>query len=170
MASLGVDWREKPALDRIDEQIGERFDHKGFFVEAGGNDGCTQSNTYWLEKSLGWKGILIEPIPYLAAQCRQRRLNSQVFEAALGRPEDQGSLIELRYGYLCTSQPRPWEDVSGGFGNIPKWMNRHKSYNATATTLTHHLDAACATANISFLSLDVEEVEHAILSGIDFNE
>lgn len=45
-------------------------EHGGFFVEAGANDGYTQSNTYWLERFCGWEGILIEPIPALAKHAR----------------------------------------------------------------------------------------------------
>lgn len=36
---------------------------KGIFVEFGAADGITFSNTYWLEKSMGWNGLLIEPDP-----------------------------------------------------------------------------------------------------------
>ena len=35
--------------------------NNGFFIELGANDGLRQSNTYYLEKNLGWRGILIEP-------------------------------------------------------------------------------------------------------------
>ena len=36
---------------------------KGFFVEAGALDGERLSNTLWLERELGWTGLLIEPNP-----------------------------------------------------------------------------------------------------------
>ena len=35
----------------------------GFFIEAGAHDGVDISNTLYLEKQLGWTGILVEPNP-----------------------------------------------------------------------------------------------------------
>jgi len=36
----------------------------GFFLEAGGFDGEMHSNTLFLEKNLGWNGLLIEANPH----------------------------------------------------------------------------------------------------------
>ena len=55
------------ALDRIIDRT------DGVFLEAGGFDGYTQSNTYYLERHRGWHGILVEPVPELAAQARRNR-------------------------------------------------------------------------------------------------
>jgi hypothetical protein len=33
------------------------------FVEIGGNDGITLSNTFYLESEAGWHGISVEPLP-----------------------------------------------------------------------------------------------------------
>jgi hypothetical protein len=34
----------------------------GFYVDVGAHDGRSMFNTYHLERSKGWNGILIEPI------------------------------------------------------------------------------------------------------------
>ncbi len=58
----------------------------GRFLEAGAIDGLTLSVTAILE-SLGWSGILIEPVPEQASACRRHRPASTVFETALGPPD-----------------------------------------------------------------------------------
>jgi FkbM family methyltransferase len=54
----------------------------GFFIEAGAHDGVFASNTIRLERDFGWTGLLIEPNPRLAAECRRSR-KSLVIEAAV---------------------------------------------------------------------------------------
>src|SRR5689334_13139538 len=55
----------------------------GIFVEAGANDGLSQSNTAYLEFYLGWRGLLVEPIPELAVACRLNRPGAIVEQCAL---------------------------------------------------------------------------------------
>ena len=55
----------------------------GTFIEVGGNDGYTQSNTYYFSKKLGRKGILVEELPHLCEKCQARRPESKVFGCAL---------------------------------------------------------------------------------------
>ena len=47
-----------------DKWVCEYFNYKrdGFFLDIGAADGITISNTYYLEKELGWKGICVEPL------------------------------------------------------------------------------------------------------------
>ena len=51
------------ALNNIDKRLLEYLNYpNGFFIECGANDGVNQSNTWYFEKNLNWKGILIEPL------------------------------------------------------------------------------------------------------------
>ena len=62
----GDDTLSRPALHELDVKLGAIIDRDGgFFVEAGAHDGFTQSNTYWLERFRGWRGLLVEPMPEL---------------------------------------------------------------------------------------------------------
>ena len=77
--------RSRPALHGIDRTI-ERYlgPGRGFFVEAGANDGFQQSNTYALERIHGWNGVLVEPVPELAREAARERA-ARVFNCALWR-------------------------------------------------------------------------------------
>jgi FkbM family methyltransferase len=57
----------------------------GFFVEAGAFDGKTHSVTYALE-AVGWRGLLVEPLPEAAAKCAALRTGSRTVAAALSGP------------------------------------------------------------------------------------
>ena len=69
-------------------------DAPGTFLEVGAYDGLWHSNSYLLE-SLGWKGVLIEPIPQRADECRANRPGSVVVQAACG-PAGCSGQIELQ--------------------------------------------------------------------------
>lgn len=62
---------------------------QGFFVEVGAFDGRTFSVSLAFEQ-MGWKGLLVEPIPERAAQCKANRPGSKVVHAAVGGPEAKG--------------------------------------------------------------------------------
>ena len=50
------------------------FKRGGFFVEIGAYNGVDLSNTYLLEKSFGWTGILAEPNPQHHDHIRAKRI------------------------------------------------------------------------------------------------
>ena len=74
------------------------------FLEFGANDGLQQSNTYVLERDHGWRGILVEPLVELAAECSRNRPRATVICGAVGRPDDVGRLMEFDDQDLMTSQ------------------------------------------------------------------
>ena len=57
-------FRKFNALQEIDKKMLKYINYRnGYYIECGANDGVNQSNTWYYEKCLDWKGILIEPIP-----------------------------------------------------------------------------------------------------------
>ncbi len=163
--AAGDDRLSKPAMYALDTQLDAIVDRDGgFFVEAGANDGFQQSNTYWLEKFRGWRGLLVEPMPELAAEARLNRPRSTVVEAALV-PPDQTGTIRMRFGDLTSSvagtQPEGWGDQGLAFG----WRDEYE-LDVPARTLSEILDEIGAP-EVDVLSLDIEGFEEPALRGLD---
>jgi FkbM family methyltransferase len=55
----------------------------GFFVEVGAGDGITNSMSKWLEESMQWRGILIEPDPRNLKNIKNRR--AEIWPCAIGK-------------------------------------------------------------------------------------
>jgi FkbM family methyltransferase len=147
----------------IDRQLLEYVgEGPGFFVEAGGNDGIDSSTTYYYEKALGWSGILVEPIPQLAAFARQVR-SCAVHEVALGPPELAGSTVTLNFadGRSSVGGERTegckW---AGWFGPNPT------AVCAPVVTISDLL-ASAGDPDVSFMTIDVEGYELDVLRGLD---
>src|SRR4051812_36881077 len=57
LATKGLWGKPYTALYDMDRKLAKYLDFRGgTFIEAGANDGIAQSNTYYLEKHLGWTG------------------------------------------------------------------------------------------------------------------
>lgn len=161
-------------LNDLDKKI-LRFlpSNPGFFVELGANDGISQSNTLYLERKRGWRGVLIEPIPHNFLKCRQNRsLNTQVFCAACVPFDYKNEFVRMVYSNLMTVAAGldvafPHKHAEAG----KKFIGDHAifEFGAVAKTLTSILQESGAPTQIDFLPLDVEGNELSVLRGVDFN-
>jgi FkbM family methyltransferase len=146
----------------------------GFFVEAGSNDGLSQSNTAYFERYLGWRGILIEPIPVLAEQCRSNRPNAIVEECALVPIGYSAEQIEMQYCNLMSLVRGARGSDAADAAHIDRGReclmpgDYVYTIDAPAKTLTQVLDGH-KVSNIDLLSLDVEGFEVEALRGLDFD-
>jgi len=167
-------FRRSFGLNRLDHKLAEYISKKnGFFVEAGGNDGLTQSNTAYFEQYLGWRGLLIEPIPNLAILCRANRPRALVEQCALVPAGFNKPTVSMTYCNLMSL-------VDGAMGSRDadeEYIVRGKQFlshedgvysvEVPGRTLTDVL-AAWEVKNVDFLSLDVEGFEACALAGLDF--
>lgn len=156
----------RPALHGMDLQLNRIIDRdRGFFVEAGGFDGFTQSNTYYLEHFRGWRGILVEPMPELAALARRNRPQARVLGYALVGDDHEGDSVEMDFGDLMTAisglHDRDWTAQ----GLLLGWRD-HRTERVPARTLSALLDEA-GSPEVDLLSLDLEGYEPTALGGLD---
>jgi FkbM family methyltransferase len=170
--AVGIARYSRPALHALDRKLERYLDFdRGTFIEAGANDGYLLSNTYYFEKLRGWAGLLIEPVPELAAECRRNR-RSEVVEAALvgpGAPET----VELHFAGLMSTVSGALGDARSTASHVStglalQQLTETYRLQVPARTLSSLLDQVGWTREIDFLSLDVEGGEAAALRGIDW--
>jgi FkbM family methyltransferase len=162
----GRDHLSRPALHQLDAKLDAIIDRDGgFFVEAGANDGYTQSNTYWLERFRGWRGLLVEPMPELAAEARLSRPNAAVYQCALTEQHAEG--IRMQFGDLMSTVDGARESGWTNAGIVLGWRDPYE-LDVEGRTLSSLLDELDAP-EVDLLSLDVEGFEAPALRGLDLS-
>jgi FkbM family methyltransferase len=166
--SFGLKGLDRALMAHIDIE-------RGFFVEAGANDGLAESNTRLFELERNWTGLLVEPIPFLAARCRRNRPTARVAEVALVPFDFPRSVIRMHYSDLMSvaagargtaRDDRAWAEL--GFrtpGNRPE-RRMPRTLMVPARPLSTLLDEH-GVRHIDLLSLDVEGYEPNVLRGLD---
>jgi len=125
--------------------------YKGKFVEFGGFDGITHSNTFSLEQ-LGWSGIVLEPDSSRAAECKINRKCEVLHAAVVGN--DGPEFVEF------IKDPHDGElSHLSGYGTA-----RAKGLNVTEHVATIPLDVVLQNLGaVDLLSIDTEGSEADIL-------
>jgi FkbM family methyltransferase len=161
----------RPALNGLDQALAARLgDRPGFFVEAGAFDGYTQSNTYYLERAQGWRGLLVEAVPMLAREAARERPGSVVRNCGLVSADYAEPEIRLRYGGTMTvvagaEEAAAW--AAAAQRNMALDEPDHE-FTVPARTLSSLLDEVGAP-EVDLLSLDVEGYEAEVLRGLDLD-
>ena len=161
-------------LNQLDLKLAEYVPlRNGFFVEAGANDGISQSNTAYCELYRGWRGLLVEPIPQLAERCRRNRPGAIVEQCALVSADYADDAINMTYCNLMSlvSGARGSKDADQAHLDAGRRFlepdEETCSVRVPARTLTSVLTQHGVEC-IDLLSLDVEGFEADVLRGLDF--
>jgi FkbM family methyltransferase len=135
----------------------------GFFIEFGATNGVDRSNTWMMEKHLGWKGILAEP-----ARCWHLEL-----------AKNRGCVIEHRCVWKATGEKLTFSEVTdpelstltsfSGDDFHAAARKSHRNYEVETISLNELLRAHQAPEVIDFFSIDTEGSELDILAAFDFS-
>ncbi|MBC6478362.1 MAG: FkbM family methyltransferase [Hormoscilla sp. GM7CHS1pb] len=166
----GSDIYSRPAANSMDSQLEKYLPNRGFFIEAGAYDGFNHSNTYYLERLKGWRGILIEPIPELYRECVRERPHSICLNYALVSDDYLEATIEMNFMDAMTIVAGARRDDTEELEILCKKykIDSYQVYVPTRT-LTSILDEK-NVKKIDLLSLDVESYELNVLKGLDFDK
>lgn len=148
--ALGIERWTYTGLNGLDRRLIAYIapDRDGTFIELGANDGLQQSNTLVLERKFGWRGLLIEPVSTLAAECRRNRPTATVVSAIVSSPANRGKVL-----YIGD------DDLRGRIGDT--------GVISVSTTLSDILSGSGWDAPVDLLSIDVEGHELEVLAGLD---
>jgi FkbM family methyltransferase len=143
-------WR-RPGLNNLDVLLAEAigWSRGGTFIELGGNDGLQASNSFLLERELGWRGVLIEAIPELAAEAQRNRPEATVVCAAASS-STRCEIIGMEYEDLTSK-------VLAGANDLM----------VATTTISTVIDSVTQGNAPDLLSIDVEGHELEVIAGID---
>lgn len=148
-----------------DKILNEIFEGKtnGVCVEVGGYDGITGSNTYFFE-TLGWKCLIVEPMPKYCKMIREAR-SCEVAEIAAS---DKAGEVDF-YVAVGVETLSTMERNEAHFARI-KSLSRQDVEKITVRTarLDDILMQRGITA-IDFLTIDVEGHEMSVLAGMSFD-
>jgi FkbM family methyltransferase len=129
----------------------------GIFLDVGAFDYKLHSNTYHLEKTLGWSGLAVEPQPQFAEGWRRHRPRS-VFVRYFAS-DRSGESVPLH-----VSEEHPLvASIARAF--TERW-GQSKVLQVPTITLTELLDRH-HIARVDFVSIDVELAEPRVLAGFD---
>lgn len=138
----------------------------GTFVDVGGYDGVTGSNTYFLEVWRGWTGVLVEPVRAQIARARQVR-RCPCLEVAVAAREGSARFIAVTGGYTQMSGLADSYDPT----LLARVRQDPRHEEEVVRVPTRPLAALLTEAGIEhpdFISLDIEGGEMEVLESFPF--
>ncbi|MBS1753196.1 MAG: FkbM family methyltransferase [Ferruginibacter sp.] len=159
--------------DGQDKFLAKLFSKKkgGYFLDIGAYDGVEFSNTYFLEKELGWNGICIEPNPIVFSKLKENR-NCICINCCIGDIMGSASFLAVSgYGvmlsgllqFLNEQHLKRIDDGILQYGGskeiiVVEVMPVHKILDSNKITY------------IDYCNIDVEGGELSVLKTIDFSK
>ncbi len=148
----------------VDRLLGQK--RGGTFVDIGGYDGLSGSNTLFFEKWRGWTGVLVEPVPAMLDRARSVR-DCPCLGLAVAATDGAAEFLEISKGY--TQMSGLTDSYDAGLLAQVRADPRHQENTIRVETRT--IGRILIEAGIEapdFISLDIEGGEVAALEAFDF--
>jgi hypothetical protein len=127
----------------------------GFFIEAGGYDGETHSNSLYFELERDWTGILIEPIPSNYKRILSKGRNIYVLNACIAEKKP------------IVSKFRVYDALSGRLSEMnDAHQDRIDKESNTAKVWAY---IPCFSLNTILKAIDVDTIDYFSLEGGEFS-
>jgi|688.fasta_scaffold648308_1 FkbM family methyltransferase len=140
-----------------------KFKRGGFFLDFGGFEGLMHSNTFYLEKFLGWQGILVEPNPQpFRSACAVR--SCVTINAALYGESRMSLEFTDSHGLSSFLECQDRDGNRDVRKAISAGVIRVDTINPTEL-----LGRFSVPRYIDYLSLDVEGVEFEVIKSLDLD-
>jgi FkbM family methyltransferase len=139
----------------------------GSFLEIGGLDGISYSNTFFFEQKLDWRGVLVEANPTSFAQMEKNRPLAKNVHAAVCEKVQEVHWYSNPQGAAVSGI---WEMASPGFRKSWQFPEVPDGLPLVRCKPLTQILESLGTLKIDFFSLDVEGAELAVAQTIDFSK
>lgn len=143
----------------------------GIFIDIGAFDGVTFSNTFYLEKELGWDGICVEPNPLPFRELQKNRKCTLV-NCGVGKTNTSLKFLaisgggKMLSGFVDSFDKRHLDRVEK---HIMLSKDKKEFLDIKVRTLNDILNEY-HTCKIDYCNIDVEGGEMNVLESIDFDK
>jgi len=144
----------------------------GYFVEFGAGDGIHLSNTFILESSYDWNGILAEPAIAYHENLKRNRACNIDFSCIYSESNREIEFLETPDPLLSIIKELNPNDEFHGHRENPAFYYGvdAKTYLVKTLSLEDLLKKYNAPCYIDYLSIDTEGSEFNILNNFDFSK
>ena len=146
--------------------VGDKYEKT--FLEFGATDGLDISNSYLLESSFNWKGVLAEPSPQWHEDLKKNRKNSKIITKCIWK--ESGKKLDFFMsdnGELSTLKNFVESDKTSMPGNTDLRKKSGKMISVETISLNDVIKEYFRDICPSYISIDTEGSEYEILKSFD---
>ena len=149
--------------------IGNKFDKT--FLEFGATNGLDLSNTFMLESSFGWKGVLSEPSPQWHTSLKENRKNSKIITKCIWTESNKKlDFFESDAGEYSTLNDYLENDIKSMPGNTKLRKKSGKLIKVETISLNDVIKNYFQNKAPSYISIDTEGSEYEIIKSFNFKK